>query len=378
MIKVLVIVSNDMASGGVEVYLNNVYSMIDLSEIRIDIFIPGVVKSNIYKDSLERLGCSFIEGRIESGGRKRYFDIYMAIKNLLIQTKYDVVHVNTGAITTEALSLWLANKHHVEIKIAHSHGTVIIGDKVQEKFRNIFRSIVCRYSDYKLGCSTTANISLFGEKEAKKAVVAKNGIDVQKYKFDQSIRDKIRSELNWEDKHVVGYVGRLSEEKNPIFLLKVFQILHKKDGKTLLAFFGEGDMHDDINRSINEAGLEKTVHLYGVKRNINEIMQGLDVLVVPSIREALGIVNIEAQVTGLPCVVSDVIPREVDVTGKVTFVSLEDSLENWSRIILQALTESKREDRSNDVINAGYDIRNTAKIIDEIYHKKKINYAQEG
>ena len=375
MIKVLAIVSSDMASGGVEVYLNNVYSIIDLSDVQIDIFIPGVVKSNIYKDSLERLGCSFIEGGIESSGRKRYFDIYKAINDLLKKKKYDVVHVNTGAITTEAMSLWLANKHHVETKIAHSHGTVITGGKAQEIFRSIFRTIVCRYSDYKLGCSTTANISLFGEKAAKKAIVAKNGIDVQKYKYDQSTRDRIRREYNWETKHVVGYVGRLSEEKNPNFLLKVFQVLHKKDEETLLAYFGEGDMHDDINKRINEAGLKEFVHLYGVKRNINEIMQGLDVLVVPSIREALGIVNIEAQVTGLPCVVSDVIPDEVDVTGKVTFISLEDSIENWSTKILQALTESKREDRSNDVINAGYDIRNTAKIINEIYHKKKINYA---
>lgn len=365
-----------MAAGGVEVYLNNVYSMIERSDLRIDIFIPGKVKSNIYKNSLVSLGCNFIEGNIKSTGRNRYFDIYNVINKILKKEKYDVVHVNTGAITTEAVCLVAAKKNHINIKIAHSHGTVIPGGKIQELTRSLMRRIICSNSDYKLGCSTTANISLFGKKEGQKAIIAKNGIKVEQYKYSNLIRDNIRSEYNWNEKKVIGYVGRLSEEKNPLFLLEVFNGIRKIKDDTILVYFGEGDLRSKLEEKILAYGLKDSVFMYGVKKNINEIMQGLDTLVVPSIREALGIVNVEAQVTNLPCIVSDVVPEEVNVTGAVRFISLKDNIDKWEKLVLQSALLSNRMDRSDDVVAAGYDISHTARIIDDIYHGRPINKHQ--
>lgn len=369
-IKILSIISNDMSSGGVEAYLYNVYSYIDMSDLQIDIFVPGRIMSDIYRTALENKGCKFFQGNINSGGRVRYFEIYKAINCHLRKNKYDVIHVNTGAITTEAICLLTAKKKHIRSKIAHSHGTVIPGGAIQELSRKIMRLIICHCSDYKLGCSTSAIRSLFGDKGAKNAIVAKNGIEVQKYKYTVEARNAIRREYRWDNKYVIGSVGRLSEEKNPIFLLELFRYIHTKNSDAILVYFGEGGLHSVIADRIKEYKLEEFVFLHGVKNNINEIMQGLDVLVLPSIREALGIVNIEAQTTGLSCVVSDAVPREVDITGLVSFLSLSDSISKWADVVMDVGMKKERKDRSKEVINAGYSIKDTARIIDKIYHVK--------
>jgi glycosyltransferase involved in cell wall biosynthesis len=200
----------------------------------------------------------------------------------------------------------------------------------------------------------------------------RNAIDLEKYKNDKNLRDEVRHELGVANKFVVGHVGRLNAQKNHPFLLRVFKEYNKKNPNSVLLLVGDGELKDDIVALIKQYGLSDCVKLLGARRDVHRVLQAFDVFVFPSLYEGFGIVVLEAQAAGLPCVISSNIPDEVVLTSLVKKVSLNDNVSKWVDTIESAAKIEKVDEQTiiNCIKRAGYDIKTAAADLQDFYLSK--------
>jgi glycosyltransferase involved in cell wall biosynthesis len=187
-----------------------------------------------------------------------------------------------------------------------------------------------------------------------------NGVDLNIFCYDTKSRREIRREFSLDDKLVVGHVGRFQKQKNHRFLLEVFAKIRKQREGAVLILVGTGDLESEIRERINEMGLTDAVIFTGVRFDIPQLLSAMDVLVFPSFHEGMPNTVIEAQATGLPCVIADTITKEADITGLVQYLSLEQSPEDWAQRALSAVS-TERIDTAQAFEEQGYDIENVAK-----------------
>lgn len=365
--KILSIVSENIESGGVETYLKNAYENMNRSDLEVDILVPGKIIYKPYAEAFKSMGCNLLVMNIPQDNGFRYIKLYQAVDKILKNKKYDIVHVNTGNLTIQAVALMAARKNRVHERIAHSHGTLYKGGRAKEFLKNRMRVSVNYNATKKMACSKLAAESLFGIQGAADVIIARNGIKVDNYKYDEILRERVREENGWIGKYIIGSVGRLASEKNYGFLLKVFAQFEKQHDNALLLLIGDGDRRKQLEEESEMLRIRKKVQFLGVRNDVARLMQGMDVFVLASKREALGIVNIEAQASGLPCIVSDTLPREVDITGDVRFLSLDDSLEDWENALSEFMGYIRR-DNTKTIIASGYDYKDAYSVIDKIYH----------
>jgi len=185
--------------------------------------------------------------------------------------------------------------------------------------------------------------------------VLNNAIDANNYAFDLGQRRQIRESLGIpEGTFVVGHVGRFHPQKNHTFLLDVFRELQKKTNAVLL-LVGNGDLRSDMEKKAAELHIADRVIFTGVRNDVPYLMQAMDCFVFPSLYEGLPVTMIEAQASGLPCVVSNAVPMECDVTGLVTYVSLKEETSVWAECVMKQASVP-RCDKVEQIICEGYDI----------------------
>lgn len=195
-----------------------------------------------------------------------------------------------------------------------------------------------------------------------------NAIDVGKFAFKQEHRDCIRKELDCQSKTVIGFVGRLVDQKNPLFMLKVFAEIHKLRPNSELWIIGEGILRGKMEVEINEQGICSSVKWLGRREDVNRLMQGMDLLLQPSVFEGLGIVLVEAQATGLAVVSSEVvIPKEAVISDRIKLLPLSEKSAYWaaeSVNLLDSCCESY--DRTNAMVPDCYNIQHEAKRLESM------------
>jgi len=189
-------------------------------------------------------------------------------------------------------------------------------------------------------------------------------VKVERFRFDPSIRDSIRKQWRLEDCFVLGTVGSITKVKNPFGLLDIFERVYRKNSGARLLWVGEGDLREEIEELVQARGLQGVVHFTGMREDVECMMQAMDVFVFPSLWEGLGMAVIEAQAAGLTCVCSDNVPREVNVSGLCSFFSL-GQIEQWVNCIMAI--SGKRQDMTEIVRKAGYDVRDTGKKMEAFY-----------
>ena len=210
-----------------------------------------------------------------------------------------------------------------------------------------------------------------------KVEIINNAIDLDKFKYDENIRKQKREEFGiGEDTKVIGHIGRLVTVKNHLFLIDVFNEVYKKNKNTILILAGEGPLRDTIKDKIKSLNLENNVKLLGIRKDVNELYQAFDVLVLPSLYEGLPVVGIEAQASGLSCILSDAMTRETKILDTSKFISLNETKENWADCIIKLLENSKREDARKQLRNKKFDIKVEAEKLDDfLLHYKKSNFS---
>lgn len=292
---------------------------------------------------------------------------YKWLKKYMQTTKFDVVHSHMQYHS--GLILKAAYKAKVKKRVAHSHFSKnnrpinIIG----KLYRKLMRIYLNGYSTDILACSKGAGEFLYGKAFDKHGVIINNGIDMSRYEYDFDLRTKKRYELNIDNEAlVVGHIGSVYQIKNQVFLIKAFNEIKKTRPNSVLLLCGEIRDDGEAQKLVKELDLENSVKFLGIRSDASELLMAMDVLVFPSLFEALPIVPIEAQATGLPCLLSDRIISDIKKNDNVEFMPLEELPENWAKRAIE-LSKCDRNKVSTEELKKSYDINSIAKQLEKIY-----------
>ncbi len=372
---------HSMNRGGAETMIMNYYRNIDREQVQFDFLLTFQGKSDYEEEILSMGGRIYHITPLTLTSMRGYLkDIQRFLKE---HREYRIVHSHTSS--KSVFPLYISKRCKVPVRVSHSHN-MALGDgtfSIKEIVRKLLRKPLRLVSTHNFGCSKEATIWLYGKKywQTGKAKVLPNAIDAQKFSYNEEIREKYRQDFSLNDNFVVGHVGRLQKEKNHLFLLEIFAEIAKKEEKARLVLAGEGALQKEIEQKAQFLGIEEKVILLGLRFDVPNLLQMMDVFVFPSLTEGLGIVLVEAQTAGLPCFASkNVIPEEAAVTDLVEFISLEESARNWADKILQVENQQDRKTRVSMVQDAGYDICVEAKKLEEFYlteYKKSICHKAE-
>lgn len=350
-----------MGRGGLETMLMNYYRHIDRSKVQFDFLVHRDFEAD-YDQEIQLLG-----GRIFHVSRlvpwsKSY---RIELKNFFRKhPEYKIIHVHQDCLSSVALQC--AQECGIPIRIAHSHNSN------QDKnwkypIKRYYMKKIPDYATELFACSKLAGDWMFLGKHFD---ILYNAIDINKYKYSPVIANNLRQELHLENCIVVGHVGRFNPQKNHTFLIDVFAECVKINANVKLILVGDGDGKKHIQDKVESLRIKNKVIFMGVRTDVNELLQAMDVFVFPSLYEGLGISVIEAQAAGLPCVISDCIPDDCIVTeGLVKKVPLNSSSIQWANEIMK-LKGIHREDRIDEVRNTGYDILDAARKLEKFYLNK--------
>ena len=343
--------------GGVEKYIVNILQNIDNTKFEIDLLV---------KDDIEGLNGDRIKGFYNKMYKvpkikKHPIKACQYLRELSKKNKYDIIHFNLGNanMIVYALPLKLFSKDSK--LIFHSHN----GDDARKITHYISRPILNFIADERIACSKIAASWMYGKKV--NAMLLNNAIDTEKFLFNETIRNKIRKELKIEDCFVIGHIGRFDKQKNHKCLIDIFYQLKKVHKNVILLLIGSGILENEIKEYVKELKLENAVMFLGVKDNTNEYYQAMDLFVLPSLFEGLPIVAIEAQTSGLQCILSDNIDENTKITNNVIFLPT-NNIELWKSNILKTINlKYKRKNMEKEIINANYDLKTEIKKIEKIY-----------
>lgn len=349
--------------GGVEAVVMNYYRHIDKNKIQFD-FICDEDSTDIPYEEIKKLGGKVIL----IPPYQKVFKYHKELKKVLKEGHYKIVHSHIN--TLSVFSLWAAKSAGVPVRIAHSHSTT----NKKEKKKNLLKQVLRPFSkifatDY-MCCSELAGRWLFGNKEYEKENVylLNNAIDLEKFKYDEKIRKQKRKELEIEeDALVIGHVGRFVEQKNHRFLIDIFSELHKQQPNSTLLLIGQGPLMEEMKEKVKKLNIEKAVKFLGQRNDTNELYQAMDVFLLPSLYEGLGMVVIEAQCSGLPCVASTEVPKIAKVTQNVQFIALNEKSDKWASKIIDGYKTINRIYEIKEIQKFGYEAKKEVKKLQQKY-----------
>lgn len=352
-----------MNRGGAETLVMNLYRNIDRNMVQFD-FVVHTQEECAFDEEIKALGGRIY--RVPRYNGRNHFMYKRAWEKLFQGNRDEWKYIHGHIYTTASIYLEIARRFGI-LTIAHSHNTSC-GTGFKAFTKNMLQlPLRKRRFDYLFACSKAAGQWLYGDSNMHKVVVVNNAIDAHSFAFDSEIRDSLRRELGVEHKFVIGHVGRFQEQKNHKFLIEIFQEIFRRKPDSVLWLIGQGSLEDDIKRRVIEYGLVDVVRFMGVRPDVSTLMQAMDVFLFPSLFEGLPLTVIEAQAAGLPCYTSDTITNEVEITELVKPVSLKLPPGYWAEIIKDSLGGFKRRDTCFDIIDAGYDIKSTAKWLQDFY-----------
>lgn len=369
MLRILQVVTY-MGRGGLETMLMNYYRNIDRTKVQFDFLVHREFRAD-YDDEIESLG-----GKIYRAPRLNPYSAKYRkfMKNFFAEHEYTVVHSHLDCMA--GIPLAFAKRAGVPVRIAHSHS------RSQEKnFKMIVKMLQKRniplYATELFACGAEAGAFMYGDQSFS---IINNAIDVEKFSPNEKIRKKMRVSLGIKDELVIGHVGRMDRPKNQLFLIDIFKVLQQSTNSKLI-LVGTGFLMNEIVEKVQKLNLQDSVLILGTRNDIPDLMQAFDVFVFPSIFEGLPLTLIEAQASGLPCVISDTIPNEVKLTSLVEFVSLKASLQLWTDKILEA-SKIQRRQQAESIRSHGYDIEESTRQLAENYlklsNKRDLKYEKSG
>lgn len=354
--RLLCIVSN-MDAGGAETFLMKMYRQLDRNHYQMDFVVSGDDRG-YYEDEIERLG-----GRVFRITRKtKDFSAYR--RELFDAVREDgcpsVLRIGSDAFS--ALDLWIAKKagaRKLSMRSSNaSDGKGKIGALVQRMIRRPLTSV----ADVKIAPSDLAAEYTFGPKALNNGEVhyLHNALDLDAYAYSAERRSAVRRELGIkDDAFVVGHVGRFAKQKNHSFLIDAFSELKKLKPDAMLVLVGKGELEDEIHAKAEKLGLADSVCFTGVRSDIPALLSAFDVFAMPSLYEGMPNAVIEAQATGLPCLVADSVTRQANVTGLVEYLPNYEPTK-WAQAMSSIDLIRDRSGMNHTMISAGYDIAQAA------------------
>lgn len=364
MLRVLHILPS-MNRGGIETLLMNLYRKIDRSQIQFDFLLTNDSYNDFESEIIYLGGKIYRVSPRNKGIKKNKSDLDSFFK---IHQEYKIIHQHLSSLSyIEPIKI--ARKHQIPHRIVHSHNTKQSGSKIHYISHKFNQYKIDRLATEYFACSNLAARWLFPKSIYlnRSYSVINNGIDTNGFVFNSEIRSNKRKELNIDPNEVLlGHVGRFNLQKNHDFLIDIFKSYKDKYGKGKLLLVGEGPLRPSIEEKINQLGLNHDIIFTGLRKDISELMQAMDVFLMPSLHEGLPVTLIEAQATGVSIVLADTITKEVAINDNLAWLSLKDSYEKWA-LTIEKSTMYDRKSTTKKVIDAGFDIKNIAEELQCFY-----------
>lgn len=370
-IKVLHIGADNVGFGGRSVIAFNLTQMMDESFVRNDFLVFHEIRQQEYIDALKKKKSKYVEIHINRRLPKLIREIKrtFAMAHVMKVEEYDLIHIHADHAYEAMRSIGAGKLAGISRFVIHAHTTG--GDS---KFSRLKKQIILkcqmrlsRDNYLQLACSEEAAEYLFGRKNKNNTIILKNGIDVKKFIFHSDSRLKIRKKLGYKEQLIVGNIGRFSPQKNHFFILDVFAEILNKAPSARLMLIGDGELRTDVENTAKRKGIYESIDFLGNRNDVPDLLQVMDVFLLPSLYEGFGIVNLEAQCTGLPCVVSTEVPEVVRVTDLVQFIPLSEAPDVWADAVCKKADIAVRKSRETELIRAGYDIASSAAQLQELY-----------
>ena len=361
--NILHIVSNISIRSGVMSVIMSYYRNLAGKDITFT-FLYFDDSTETYEDEIKKLG-----GNIYKIKTKRsFFKITKEIRKYIIKNidNISIVHLH------EVYLIWalLFLKKKVKI-VAHAHATKFSENPIKNFRNRIMSTGRTLISSSLFACSKRAGKYIFGNKFNKNGWVMNNAIDSDKFKYDSKTGLCLKKQLKINNKFIIGHIGNFNIQKNHNFLINVFVKVLQEEPNAILVLVGDGKNKKDIEAKCEKYGILDNVLFLGTRKDVYNVIQAFDVFVLPSKYEGLGIVLIEAQAAGIPCVFSDVVPQEANILkGNNTTISLTENCNIWAQEILK-FRKHKKSITTKMIKNAGYDIKKEAQ---NLYYRYKTIY----
>ena len=357
------------SKGGITQYILQNWKFIDKSRFQFDF--ATMSKKLDFEDELKSDNCNVFYISCYAEENKEQFQT--EFREILEKGKYDVVHLHTKqwkSILVEEI----AKEVGVKKIIVHAHSTGI--DTLDFKKRvcemqlhqNVLETLDETIATDFWTCSKLAADFLFGNKIASENIVyMPNAIDLQKFTYNEKLRNKYRKELDIQDDEIViGNIGRMVYQKNQLFLLKVLKGLCDKRGDFRLVLVGTGELESELRDYVKMHQLECKVDFLGFRKDVYGLLQAFDVFCLPSRFEGFPISVVEAHASGLRCIVSDAVTEEIEMSKLVSRISMNETTwveelckyQAYDRAIYNIITSEKGYEIRNQILNIqkGYEL----------------------
>lgn len=365
MIRVAVIMGK-MHSGGKKNLVMEYYRHIDKNKVQFD-FICDSDSNAIPKEEIESLG-----------GRVFIVEPYQKIISNMIQT-YKIIRDNNYCIvhgynnTLNVFAMFVAKLAGAKVRINESISMAHRGDK-KTYIKNILKPFSKLFSTHYMANGESCGEWQFGSKlyNEGKVLIFKTVIDSGKNTYDVVLRNKTRQEMNIEDNFVVGHIGRMTSQKNPLFVIDIFNEVLKKEPKARLLMVGDGELRNRVEERIHKYGIDSSVMCLGRTEDIYKLYNAMDCFLLPSLYEGLPLVGVEGQCCGLPIFFSEEIPKESSPCSDLGyFISLEEKPEFWADKIITETHKhmENRRSREKEICKSGFDSNVEAIKLERLYEK---------
>ena len=367
--RILYLISNMRVSNGVTSVIMNYVRNLQGDDFQLD-FISLYNRESPYIEEIKGKGCNLWVLPIRKE-KIDFIDSYKMMSTILKTGNYDIVHSHlTGKYSVMLMKL--AKHYHVPCRVLHSHNP-----RDMHNIKNMLRSLVydnlnVHLSNFYIACSESAGKSIF---KKKKFTVIKNTIEIEKYLYSSEARIRGRKELGISrDIIVIGTVCRQTYQKNPYFLVDIFDEFHKLKPDSVLIWIGTGELMNSIQEYVNKKELNQYIQFIGNRSDMKEMYSSMDIFLLPSKYEGLGIVLLEAQTCGLLSFTSTEVPEDVKITDHFYQISLKESPNLWAKKMNDLYENHKNLNRTHnirEIEQKGYSTKDNQELY--LYYKQIMN-----
>lgn len=371
MIRILQVVGT-MDLGGIETFLMNIYRTIDRTKLQFDFLCHNRIEAK-YTEEIKSLGGKMycVQGISHVGLINYEHSLFSFFR---YHTEYNVVHSHQNELN--GIILMQAKRAGIEHRYSHSH-TVYPGTKVSYRLRlAASRVLINMYCTRAFACSRPAGEQLYLGKLRDSFIVIPNGINTQRFQFDENNRLLIRKQLNLIDEPVIGHVGRFSKVKNHSFILDCFREFKNLYSNAKLILIGTGELENSIKEKAERLGIKNSIYFVGARTDVNKYLSAMDLFLFPSINEGLPVSVVEAQANGLRVLTSDSISHDTVLTDLIVRKSLQSTSGEWASELSSMYHKKNHIDRTvyaQIVADKGFDAMRIADELCKVYQNDSTN-----